>query len=93
MLLFLILVYVYPLRFLFSFQVDFLAGPFETGQEIARELSFEEQLDIRIKLTYRISTMIDHVVLFHQPSCLMTYAPLSPCCSDPGCCGGGCCGD
>lgn len=41
-LLFLILVYVYPLQFLFSFQVDFATGRFETGQEIARVLAFED---------------------------------------------------
>ncbi|MEO0559730.1 MAG: TMEM175 family protein [Bacteroidota bacterium] len=41
-LLFLILVYVYPLQFLFSFQVDFLTGQFETGQDVGRVLSFED---------------------------------------------------
>jgi len=42
LLLFLILVYVYPLQFLFSFQMDFVTGQFETGQEISRVLSFED---------------------------------------------------
>lgn len=41
-LLFLILVYVYPLQFLFSFQMDFATGRFETGRDIARVLAFED---------------------------------------------------
>lgn len=41
LLLFVILFYVYPLRFLIGFQADFFMGRFE-GAEVARVLSFEQ---------------------------------------------------
>ena len=42
LLLFLILFYVYPLQFLFGFQIDLALGRFETGEAVQRVLTFEQ---------------------------------------------------